>query len=337
MSRNTRKRAATTIAASLLLGLLPGCGPSPYHSLHGQVMGTYYSMSGDCADQEAFEGAVGALVAIDAEMSTYKPDSGLMRLNRTPAGEAVPISDDLRRVLELSARVRDASGGAFDVAIGALVNAWGFGPTNTGAAPDAQTIERLKPPGDGGYRLLPAGTALRTADEVFLDLSAVAKGYAVDAAAAELRDAGCRAAMVDVGGEVRVFGPGPRGAEWRIGIEVPDAMQVGGVEAVLPLIDAAVATSGDYRNFREVDGIRVSHTIDPRSGRPITHGLASVTVVQPTTADADAWATALDVLGPDDGLALATANGIAVYMLVRTPGGFESRYTPAMAKLMHLP
>jgi len=325
----------------VLLLVLAGCegfvvGPR-YASVEGAVMGTYYVLTARCTDTDAaFSSAAKGLAAVDAELSTYKPHSQLMLLNQTAVGTPVRASIGLWSVLSLARDVREISGGAFDVSVGALVNAWGFGPVKTLDAPSSDEILRLLPPEDGGFELFEPDQVTRTRDDVFIDLSAIAKGYGVDVAVESLRRNGCTDAMVDVGGEVRAFGVNKHSQPWRIGIEIPSDLQTG-VEAVVALEDRAVATSGDYRNYREVEGRRISHTIDPRDGYPIRHGLASVSVVRDTAAEADAWATALNVLGPEAGLALAEREAIPVYMLVRQAKGFDGRYTSAMKNLLESP
>lgn len=327
--------------AVVLLLALAGCeeavvGPR-FSSVEGAVMGSYYVFTARCTDTDAaFKSAAKRLAALDAELSTYKPDSQLMQLNQTPVGTPVRASIGLWSVLSLAEEVREHSGGAFDVSVGALVNAWGFGPVKSLAVPSSDEIRRLLPPDDGGFILFEPDQVARTRDDVFIDLSAIAPGYGVDIAVESLRRSGCTDGMVDVGGEVRAYGVNKQGQPWRIGIETPSDLQTG-VEAVVTLQDRAVATSGDYRNYREVDGRRISHTIDPRDGYPIRHALASVSVVRDTTADADAWATALNVLGPDAGLELAEREAIPVYMLVRQANGFDERYTSAMKSLLESP
>lgn len=312
-----------------------------YASTEGSIMGSYYAMTAKCpgSHEAAFAAAVTELESLDAEMSTWKEDSTLMRLNRLPPGETMTVSPRLFRVLETAESVRVQSGGAFDVSVGALVNAWGFGARDTEDArhaPSADHVKRLLPSAGSGYRLYPPDTATRQTAETFIDLSALAPGYGTDLALQALIDAGCSDAMVDVSGEVRATGRNPEGEVWKIGIESPAVFQ-GGITGVLQLDERAVATSGDYRNYREVDGRRISHTIDPRDGYPIRHGLASVTVVMATAMEADAWATALNVLGPEAGLELAQRMEIPVYMLVRKPEGFDPVYTENMKPLMGLP
>ncbi|MCB1686556.1 MAG: FAD:protein FMN transferase, partial [Pseudomonadales bacterium] len=184
-----------------------------------------------------------------------------------------------------------------------------------------------------GYRFLsvrPDPPALRKDRSLYVDLSAIAKGHGVDRLTGLLDRSGCTDYLVDVGGELRVLGSNPGGTAWRIGVETPEAGQWGGVQKVLVLHDRAVATSGDYRNFVEFDQHRFSHTIDPRTGAPVVHGLASVTVIHASAMMADAYATALNVLGPVEALAFAEARALAVYLLIHTQGGFEARYTQPM-------
>lgn len=312
-----------------------------YVSTEGSIMGSYYAMTARCPDSAdtAFATAADALKAVDAEMSTWKDDSMLMHLNRLPPGEPLQVSQRLFRVLETAESVRIKSGGAFDVSAGALVAAWGFGAggaKNAAHAPTADEVRRLLPASGGGYQLSPPDVVSRRTAGTFIDLSALAPGYGTDLALKALIDAGCTDAMVDVSGEVRTTGRNPQGEVWKIGIESP-AMVHEGITAVLQLDGRAVATSGDYRNYREVDGRRISHTIDARDGYPIRHGLASVSVVMETAMEADAWATALNVLGPEAGLELAEQMNLPVYMLVRSADGFDAVYTDAMKPLMGLP
>ena len=178
----------------------------------------------------------------------------------------------------------------------------------------------------------------RLAPALRIDLSGVAKGYAVDRVAAALQELGHNSFMVEVGGETKVHGTNERGLPFRIGVERPAVGGVRDLLDVLNLADLAVATSGDYRNYREVDGVRVSHTIDPRTGRPIEHRLASVSVVHASCAFADAMATALNVLGPTAGLALANSEKLAAQFVVRTEEGeFVVEATAPFKELLATP
>ncbi len=312
----------------LLAVFVGSCSNDPFVTQRGEVMGTYFHLQAQCGAQAeaALEEAANALMLVDAQMSTYKPQSNLMRLNGAVIGEPIDVGAALVEVLALAETVRRESGGAFNVSIGRLIDAWGFGAGNPDETPDPERLEVLRPPVPA-YEVVGDDRAQRLAD-VQINLSAVAKGYGVDRAA-DVLAARCPNYMVDVGGEVRVRGRNPSGAPWRIGIETPSLVRRG-VERVLSLDGQAVATSGDYRNYREVRGRRVSHTIDPRSAAPISHRLASVTVVHATCAQADAYATALNVLGEQEGMALAESLGLAAYFLIRAEDGFEARYTAPM-------
>ncbi len=314
------------VDCALLAGRSMGAG------WHATVVGV-----ADAAQAQALAAAVQAVLdGVDAAMSTYKPESELSRLNRSPVGAPQPVSRDLAAVLRIALEVSQASGYAFDVAVGGLVDAWGFGPSQPGAAPTGDAVKTLRQRvGPGAYTLQappddPSGaTLVRAREGVTLDLSAVAPGYAADLIASDLRRRGHNAFLVEVGGEVIVAGLAPGGRPWQLGVETPDAPP-GTVYKAVPMVDEALATSGDYRNGRVVDGKRVSHTIDPATGQPITHGLASISVLHDDAGRADAWATALNVLGAERGGALARDLGIAAMFLLRKPdGGFEEQRTPA--------
>lgn len=295
------------------------------HVFDGLSMGTTYTVrvvTGDELSESARDELAtliqGALDEIESAMSHYRPDSELSRFNRARHTDPVPVSGTTFAVFEAAQAISERTGGALDVTVGPLVNAWGFGPVEpeTLPPPDA-LLERLR--GSTGYTRLEldaAATTLRkTVPEVEADLSAVAKGYGVDRVAAALEGAGRHRFMVEVGGEIVTRGANQQGRPWRIAIERPTAE--GGVQQVVPMTDLAMATSGDYRNVREVEGRLVSHTIDPRTGRPVSHALASVTVLTDSCLQADGLATALEVLGPDDGFALATELELAALFLVR--------------------
>lgn len=278
------------------------------------------------------------LARVDELMSTWRSDSELSRFNAAPAGQPFAVSLPLIEVVEQAQQIAERSGGAFDVTVAPLVEAWGFGPAKDGprVEPSEATLTELRE--RVGWRELivdrNALTLTKRIEGLRVDLSAIAPGATADRLAAILDDADLHDYMIEVGGEVRSRGNNPDGEGWKIGIERPsDASDARVVQAILRVHDAGVATSGDYRNYWEKDGVRFSHTIDPRTGRPIAHTLASVTVVDQTAAQADGWATALSVLGPDEGLELATAIDLAAYFLIRTDTGFEIRSTPAFDRL----
>jgi FAD:protein FMN transferase len=236
-------------------------------------------------------------------------------------------------VLKLALRVSEETGGAFDPTVAPLVRAWGFGADASEAPPTdeerAALVERV-----GWRRLrLEGGGLAKTAPGLEIDLSAIAKGYAVD----RVFDAVpgyALGVMVDVGGEIRVGGTNRRGRPWRLAIESPTAERRG-IQRILEVTDTAIATSGDYRNFYERDGRRYSHTIDPATGAPVTHRGASVSVLHEECALADAYATALLVMGPERGLAWARERNLPIlYLVYDGEGGIEEWATAPMAEAL---
>ncbi len=315
---------------------LAACAPAEeFNRAAGRTMGTEYlaTWSGGTQCTAALSQPLAAeLQSVNRQMSTYLPDSELMRFNRGPAHRWTPVSQELAGVVTLALELSRLSGGAFDVTVGPLVNLWGFGAEQRGGLPTAGEVERARHRVGHGLlevRRAPSALRKRRAD-LYVDLSAIAKGHGVDRLAGVLEKHGCGNYLVDIGGEVRVRGLSPAGGRWRIGIETPEAGGAGGVERVLLLSEGAVATSGDYRNFRLVEGTRLGHTIDPRTGRPVAHGMASVTVVADSAALADGLATLINVLGPDDGLQFANDRRLAALALIRRQGVLEQRYTDAM-------
>ncbi len=300
-------------------------------------MGTYYRVTSLCpaTDAASLQRQVEAeLARVNGQMSTYQPDSELMRFNAGVPGVWVAISSELLAVLTAAREVSERSDGAFDVTVSGLVALWGFGPEGRISEPPSEAAIQaaLANTGFEGLELDLAGQRARRQMGLIVDLSAIAKGHGVDRLGELLRGQGCEHYLVDIGGEVLARGLNPSGRAWRIGVEVPDPERIGSVQRILELDGVAVATSGDYRNFLDLAGERISHTIDPRTGHPVQHALASVTVVHPSAMLADGLATALNVLGPDEGFALAEAEGLAALFLIRRPNGFEERYTSAMQK-----
>jgi len=272
---------------------------------------------------------------VDDTMSTFRPESEIEEFNRGGT-EPFAASSAILEVVTEAQRVARLTGGAFDVTVGPLVDIWGFGPSGATATPSEDEIRQLVAV-TGFEQLeidLEGGTLRKARTDCRIDLSAIAKGFAADRISAALARQNLAHHMVEVGGEVRARGLNGAGDIWRIGVERPTT---GGrsVHVVVPLADLALATSGDYRNFFERDGVRISHTIDPRTGRPITHDLASVSVIHASCMTADALATALGVLGPDEGFALAERQDIPALFLIRVEDGvFEERRTSVWAALV---
>jgi len=266
---------------------------------------------------------------LNQQMSTYIDDSELSKINQNQAGEWLAVSNDLYRVLKQANSISELSNGAFDITVGPIVNLWGFGPKGLSfVAPEEETIKQqlLK---TGFKNLLfddENNKINKQIPELYLDLSAIAKGYAVDKVGLLLDSKGIAGYMIEIGGELRLKGLNINRKPWRIAVEKPTADQRM-IQKVLPLTDISLATSGDYRNFFEVEGVRFSHTIDPRTGKPITHKLASITILSDTTMKADALATALMVLGAEQGYELAEKENIAALFIIKTKEGFIEKAT----------
>ncbi|MEZ5741646.1 MAG: FAD:protein FMN transferase [Burkholderiaceae bacterium] len=259
-----------------------------------------------------------ALDQVDAQMSTWRGDSDLMRLNQAPVGDWVEVPDDLARVLALGLAIGRASGGAFDIGVGDAVRAWGFGPQT---AQQAHIRTAMAARRRLAHEVLELdGCLARKKAPIMLDLNGIAKGYGVDRLADTLRAFGIGAGLVGIDGEMRALGARPDGEAWTIAVEAPDPDRRA-PHSVLALQDAAVATSGDYRQWVTVAGRRLSHTMDPLRGAPLLGPPASVTVIAPTCAEADAWATALMVAGLGIGPAVAARQGLSALFLSRGDAG----------------
>lgn len=308
-------------------------------TLSGEALGTTWTVRvvGPAPD-EASQGAIAtaiqaALAEVDGLMSTYKAESELSRLNRwTDAGPFL-VSAPTMAVLMRSETVWRESGGAFDITVRPLVRAWGFDGADADHEPDAATLAALME--DVGQDKLQlnhqALTVTKSRPTVTADLSAIAKGYAVDRVSLALQQLGYGNTMVEVGGEVRASGWNRNRQPWRIAVERPDTT-ARTVEQVVSLSNLSMATSGDYRNFREVDGRRWSHTIDPRTGRALLHAVASATVLHEECSLADAYATAIMVLGEEQGIEMAERLQLPVLLLIRNAdGSFTHRASSAFA------
>ncbi len=335
--RGHHVQCAVAVAAALLvLAALAGCGQSPgYRHYRGEAMGTGLALTyaGCAGDVEAV--VVQELKRVDAQLSTWRSDSEVARFNASATEDWFPVSAPVAALAVDALALSRHSGGAFDLTVAPLVRLWGFGPDApvNGSAPSAEAVAATM--GQVGWqklevRLDPPALRRRIAG-LSLDFSAIGKGHGVDGVAERLDALGCRSYLVDIGGEVRTLGQGPQGGPWRIGVEPPDG---GMPQWVLRLSGQSAATSGDYRNFRLLDGRRLSHIIDPRTGAPVSHPLASVTVVAASAAGADGLATAIQVLGPDEGWNFARRDGTAALLLVRSESGFERRYTESMSQFL---
>lgn len=336
------KKSQQSVLVLVLSIALFGCSDGEYQAMSGQTMGTYYALkyqtSAVCQPQQ---GDVDELLdRVNVSMSTYRDDSELSRINASQATDWVSVSASLGKVLSAASTVYEQSSGAFDVTVGPLVNLWGFGPANAGAEPDA-AAQSAAAARVGMHKLQVERDRLRKAQpDLYIDLSALAKGFGVDELVRYLGDSGCTDFMVDIGGEIRTAGINDKGVAWRVGIESPRPEQLGGLHRVLQVQGMAVATSGDYRNYRVVDGRRVDHVLDPRTGTPADNHVVSATVMHASAMWADAYATALMVLGWQAGQQFAREYRLPVFLIRRTPTGeerFESFYNEAMAQYLLAP
>jgi thiamine biosynthesis lipoprotein len=294
------------------------------YSVSGATMGTRYSAvffasSGqDASAIAAIDASLFAAVdQVDRQMSTWKADSDLSRLNRAPVRQWLTVPRALAGVLQAALDIGRQSGGAFDIGVGKLVDAWGFGPQPVqlqGQPPALLASAALEIDHDN--------LRVRKLNAATLDLSGIAKGHGVDELARCLDRLGIADYLVGIDGEMRARGAKPGNEPWAVALEkpVPGVREVMGV---MELVDGAIATSGDYRHFVDVAGQRYGHTMHPRLGLPVRNRLAAVTVLAPSCMLADAWATALLVLGEEDGVALACERGMDALFVLRDGAGFE--------------
>ena len=325
----------------IALVFLAACGgASDQVELTGNALGTQFNVklpagTGEHDPAKLQKSVEAVLESVDAQMSTYRTDSEVYRFNTNPSLDWQAISPDLCRDIERAQAISKLTNGAFDITVAPLVNLWGFGP--------GEMIDT--PPDDGMITALLANTGFsnlhtdcnrsllkKDLPDLMIDLSAIGKGYAADRVSLLLDAIGYGDYLVEVGGELAVRGSNAGGEPWAIGIEapLPDQRRP---HLVVHLTNTGMATSGDYRNFFEKDGKVYSHTIDTRTGRPVTHSLASVTVLDSAASRADALATALLVMGPDEGMDFAEREGLAVLMLIRTDDGFEEKASAAFNRL----
>ncbi len=331
----------------IIIFLNAGCTkkplPAELKSITGKTMGTTFSIKiaddkNLSIDYKSLESEINELLKeINRQMSTYIEDSEISRFNNYDSTGWFNISYDFASLLNTAIDVSILSAGAFDITVGPLVNLWGFGPELK--KPEVPGVkELLEAKSKTGYKFIEVRVdtpaVKKDKPEVYLDLSAIAKGYAVDKVAEMLSSKKIINYMVEIGGEVRTAGKNNKDESWKIGIETPDSPT--NIQKVISISDYSIATSGDYNNYFEENGIRYSHTIDPRMGMPITHKLASVTVIHTNCTLADAYATAINVMGPIAGYDFALKENLIIYMIVREETGFKEKTTSQFAKFFHL-
>ncbi|WP_199096568.1 FAD:protein FMN transferase [Dyella sp. ASV21] len=315
------------------------------HNLHGETMGTNWSvravLPAGMSLRDVQDGVQRTLDRIDGQMSTYKPQSALSRFNLAPARTWHALPSECFEVVAHALQLAQASDGAYDPTVGPLVNLWGFGPDAPRLSPpcDEEIQAARQRIGWSRLQLDIAAHSLYQPGGVYLDLSSIAKGYGVDQVGRYLDGIGVDAWLVEVGGELKGKGRKPDGSPWRIGIERPGAVS-GAVERldqlsqVLTLSGRAIATSGNYRRHFQANGQYFSHHIDPRSGQPVPHRVASVSVLADHALQADPLGTLMTVLGPDAGLAYACERGIAVMFILHGERGLEERLSPAFVEAL---
>ncbi|MFK2918058.1 FAD:protein FMN transferase [Dyella koreensis] len=308
------------------------------HSLHGETMGTTWSARvvapADMPLHHLQSGIQQCLDRVDDQMSTYKPHSALSRFNTAPAGTWHALPQACFTVLTHALRLASDTGGAYDPTVGPLVNLWGFGPAARpdGTPSDSAIAEALERVGWWKVKLDAANEMAYQPGGSYVDLSSVAKGYAVDLAGTWLDGADIPSWLIEVGGELKGKGMKPDGSPWLIAIEHPDASGQHG--RVVSLSGRAIATSGDYRRSYRSGEQTCSHHIDPRSGKPVRHAVASVSILAAQAMIADPLGTSMTVMGPEHGLAYARERDLAVLFLLHGEHGFEERMSPAFAEAM---
>ncbi|MEP3589965.1 MAG: FAD:protein FMN transferase [Marinobacter sp.] len=330
-----------SVIMTLAVAALAGCSfqeEEKVWEISGGIFGTSYHINVVLPDDNAklkllAQGIQSELEQVDNAMSTWKQDSELSRLNhQTDQMEWTVLSAPLFEVIQRAQEISAQTDGAFDATIGPVVNLWGFGPeARPEHTPSDEELQRmLSVTGWEFLELDQEALAIRTQQPQYIDLSGIAKGYGVDVVARYLDSQGVQAYLVEIGGEVRTRGRKPEGDIWRLAVETPSE-QARQVNVVVALDQKSMATSGDYRNYYESEGMRYSHTIDPDTGRPIDHRLASVTVISDDCMTADALATAFNVMGFERAMSLATRENIPAYFIVRGEAGFDVHSTPAFS------
>ena len=298
-------------------------------------MGTQYRIIVRLKDDELIEAdniekeLIDAMQSVNNSMSTYIPESELNKLNNASTGKPIELSSQLHDVIQESQAISKLSEGAFDITLGKVVNLWGFGKNGKiNKAPTEQVLTQMIQ--SVGYQKIELRDSklTKTVANISLDLSAIAKGYAVDKVAERLDDLAIENYLIDIGGELKASGFAQFEQVWKVGIEKPHAL--GGIQQIIALHDKSIATSGDYRNFHVIEGTQYSHTIDVKTLKPVFHRLALVSVIDERASRADALATAVMALGDERGWNFAQKHDLTVYMVVREEG--ENNYRVQMTE-----
>ncbi len=323
------------LLVSLVVLLLTACGSEDdIVSLSGNTMGTTYHIKVVRNDRlpttQLLQAEIDiALELVNDQMSTYRPKSELSRFNKLSVNQSITVSEDTIKVFKEGLRLYNVTGGALDITLGPLVNLWGFGPDKRPTEiPSQETIDIIKAKADIHGFTINGLKITKTNPDLYVDLSSLAKGYGVDKIANLLNKYKVAGYLVEIGGEISVKGVKDDGSPWRIAVEKPTT-EGGVIQQVVEPGNMALATSGDYRIYYEEEGERFSHLIDPRTGYPIKHKLASVTVLHPSSMTADAYATAMMVLGTEASLALAHEQNLPVMLIEKDDDHYEVFYSEA--------
>jgi thiamine biosynthesis lipoprotein len=331
----------------LLLFYFVGCeAPQPLSGWSGMTMGTTYQVKiaqvrlSDNQLQTIRSKVDSALKEVNRQMSTYDPGSEISRFNKYDKTTAFEVSAEFGKVVKKAIQVYQSSDKAFDITVAPLINLWGFGSEGHRITPPTKKEigSMLKNIGSQHLETVNDRWLIKNKPQLQLDLGAIAKGYGVDVVSSQLLKSGLTNFMVEIGGEVYARGEKTGGDLWRIGIDTPMLASMPGQElqAILALKDVAIATSGDYRNYFEYDGKIFSHTINPKTGYPVDHDLASVTVIAQNCMEADALATAIMVMGKDKGIKYieSTKNAEAYFIVRKDKETYETYQSSGFAKYL---
>ncbi|MFV7786023.1 FAD:protein FMN transferase [Shewanella marisflavi] len=310
-------------------------------SLSGQTMGTTYHIKfvGDqqMPDEQLLQAEIDlALEQVNDQMSTYRKDSELSRFNQMTLETGLAVSPDTAKVVQMGIDLYRKTDGALDITLGPLVNLWGFGPDKRPTrVPSAELIAQTKAKTGIEYLKVDGLKLSKSNPDLYVDLSSIAKGFGVDRVAKLLSKYQPKGYLVEIGGEISLYGVKLDGSDWVIAIEQPDEDERS-VQQLIKPGNMALATSGDYRNYYEEEGQRFTHIIDPRNGYPIDHKLASVTVLAKESMIADGYATAMMVMGTEASLALAEREGLAIMLIEKQAQGFKVYYSDAFKPFVGL-
>jgi len=332
-----KRKTLATLGVLALTPMLPVSTHGSIPPLKGFTMGTGFSIQigavpFDVSLKQLKREIEKVLENVQSSMSTYRTNSEISILNRLTHHRWQPLSSDMERVLAAALNVSDQSGGAFSPVMGSLVSHWGFGPQpNTYPDYSVRALRKMTDATNSSSIELKPRRIRKTKSEAILDLNAIAKGDAIDQIGELLKSFGVNNFLIEIGGEVLSAGIASDGAPWKIGIEKPD----GGIFNVVSLDNQSIATSGDYTDYYIRHGTRYSHLIDPYSGQPVAHDLAAVSVIADQAMYADAWATALLVMGPKRGLELALDTEMPVLFVQRVNDAYKTVITPHFKKRLN--